>query len=83
IGPAYLHTHYKTPLYLGASKRLSLGHFEKKLIPLDVPESLTQEEKAVEKVCQHLATLIFAEILKSPEQWITFDDYFSREKSPT
>lgn len=74
-GPGYLYQKYKLPIFHGVSRRQSLGKFDEQLLKID-EELLLKAKSNLQSITQIIADTLFCEIYHSPEQWITFDDFF-------
>lgn len=79
VGPAYIARKTRIPIFLSTSKRISLGCFEMNLKPVCIEVGMLDKDKAIENISQAIATILFEQVLKCPEQWVTFDDYFSKK----
>lgn len=76
-GPAFLMKKFKLPAFVFSQERLSLLNFKYGLIPLTPAE----KQESMDALSQRIAKAVFGVILKKPQQWLTFDPYFSNLKS--
>lgn len=77
VGAAYLRLKTGVPIFMASTARSGLGKFEFILEEMKPPPSMPSDEKeAVKTLSRHIAGQFFGIIGRSPEQWITFHEYF-------